>query len=479
MSQAQPHLALLSEEQRIQLHAWSLRILGEPGVCVDSPAVRKLLAHPGGCLVEDARVRIPADLVTWALESAPAHIEIYDRMGQYAFSLGPGSDMTRFGIGVTNLYYQHPETDALTPFTREHMALSTRLGHGLAEYDVVSTIGVLRDLPAASADLYATLEMVANTTKPLVILTTDPTAMPQALDLLELLRVGMVAQPCSIAYVNPITPLVIDEGASQRMAVAIERRLPLIYSNYGMAGATTPITASGALALLNAELLAGLVVAQLLRPGTPVVLGSLPANFDMQAMMGFYGAQTMLLNLACAEMMAHYGLPHCGTSGSGSGWGADLLAAGLLWMNHLSSCAGSAGLVPFVGGNFTSLAFSPTTVVYGAEIIREARAFAAGFALEEEMIGFEEINEAGPGGHFLGTGLTLQHFRRSDSRSTVWPRLSLEAWQEAGAPRADALLRKRTVELMASLQPPADHDELLDEGELLIGRTVDNAGMSR
>ena len=468
MSQAEPRLTLLSEEQKNLVHAWSLRILAEPGVRVDSPALRKLLAHPGGCLVQGDRVRIHADLATWALESAPDHIEIYDRLGRHAFTLGAGSNTTRFGIGVTNLYYQDPETDALTPFTRKHMALSTRLGHGLAEYDVVSTVGVLHDLPPESADLCATLEMIANTTKPLILLTSDPAAMPRALDLLESLCGQIAMRPCALPYVNPITPLVIDEGTSQRMAAALDRQLPLIYSSYGMAGATTPITAAGTLALLNAELLAGLVLVQLIRPGAPLVLGSLPASFDMRAMMSYYGTQTMLLNLACAEMMAHYRLPHCGTSGSGSGWGPDLPAADLLWMNHLTACMGSAGLAPFVGGNFDSLAFSPATVVYSAEVIRQARAFEAGFALEADMVGFDEISAAGSGGDFLGADLTLRHFRGADLGHPLWPRLSLDAWQEAGSPGVDRLLRKHTIMLIASVQPPADHDELLEGGEALI-----------
>jgi len=116
MSQAQPRISLLSEEQKNQLHTWSLRILGETGVQVGSPAARKLFAHPGGCAVDEMRVRIPAELVTSALETAPACVEVFDRLGQHAFTLG-GEGTTRFGIGVTNLYYQNPETDALTPFS--------------------------------------------------------------------------------------------------------------------------------------------------------------------------------------------------------------------------------------------------------------------------------------------------------------------------------------------------------------------------
>ena len=88
------------------------------------------------------------------------------------------------------------------------------------------------------------------------------------------------------------------------------KRQPVIYSNYSMAGASTPLTPAGTLALLLAELLAGLTISQLIRPGAAISLGMLPVYFDMKTMMNFYDPQSVLINLACAEMMAHYGLPH-------------------------------------------------------------------------------------------------------------------------------------------------------------------------
>jgi trimethylamine--corrinoid protein Co-methyltransferase len=96
------------------------------------------------------------------------------------------------------------------------------------------------------------------------------------------------------------------------MITSIDRGLPIIFSNYGMAGLSTPITTAGTFALLNAELLAGLVFSQLIKPGTPIILGILPAFFDMKTMVDFFDPQTMLLNLACAEMMAYYHIPHAG-----------------------------------------------------------------------------------------------------------------------------------------------------------------------
>ena len=106
---------------------------------------------------------------------------------------------------MTNLYYQDPLSDALEPFTRRHMAISVRLGNQLPHYDVISTIGILQDYPPETADLYAVLEMAANTTKPLVMLISDERLFPKALDLLEHLHGDLADRPFVVPYFNPIT----------------------------------------------------------------------------------------------------------------------------------------------------------------------------------------------------------------------------------------------------------------------------------
>ncbi len=260
----------------------------------------------------------------------------------------------------------------------------------------------------------------------------------------------------------------INEGTVDKMFATIERGLPFIYSNYGMAGASTPILPGGTLVLLNAELLAGLVLGQLMKPGTPMILGSLPAYFDMRGKGSFYTPHSYTVDLACAEMMAHYGLPHCGTSGSGMGWGADLIAAGHQWMNHLLSCIGQVGLVPFVGDNLGALVYSPAIAVYAHDIIAQVRSLAGGFPLDAESLALEEIAEVGPGGNFLMSPQTLKHFRTAYFRSAVLPPMTLDDWQARGCRRAEDVLREHTRRLIEDSRPPADHDELLERGEAFI-----------
>ena len=231
----QPHLSILSPEQIEWIHQKSLLILSQTGLRVDSPAARQTFTQGGSSVrFQDERLYLERELVDWAIHSAPHTIQVFDRLGQPAFHLG--SEQTRFGVGVTNLYFQDPLGDQIRPFTRDLLGRSVRLADALPGFDLVSTIGILSDLPPSSADLHAVLEMVANTTKPLVVLVSDEKLFVPALDLLEFHFGDLSPKPFILPYFNPVTPLVINQGTAEKTLEAVKRGLPLIYSNYGMAG---------------------------------------------------------------------------------------------------------------------------------------------------------------------------------------------------------------------------------------------------
>lgn len=466
LTRVQPRFRLLHPSHISKICDASLEILSSVGVCVNSERGRQLLASAPGVTWEGDRARIPGSLVARALETAPSSVALYDQRGEFSFQLGIGK--AAFGVGVTALKYQDPKTDEAVPFRRGHFRTMIRLGHALPSFDVVSTVGIIQDMSPEVADLFAVLEMTANTTKPLVVLVSDEERFGDVIGLLAHLHGDLASRPFVLPYVNPITPLVINEATVHKMLITIEHGLPLIYSNYGMMGASTPVTSAGTLALLNAELLAGLTLSQLVKQGTPVVLGGLPATFDMRGMGTFYQPQGYLVSLACAELMAHYGLPHCGTSGSGVGWGPGLVAAAHQWTNHILASSSTMELVPFVGDILGAKAFSPAVVVYANDVIRDARELAEGFALDDASIGLDEIAAVGPGGTFLETERTFKLFREAYQHSEVLPHLTLEAWQERGSPRAEDVLRRYTCDLLDALEPPADYEDLMGRGEAFI-----------
>jgi trimethylamine:corrinoid methyltransferase-like protein len=174
MNNVRPQLKMLTEEQIHDIHEYTIKLLDTTGVRVDSPsAVAMLEKRVGSSNVDGRCVRIPRELVEWAIKVAPRQIQIFDRRGNPQFQIGGEEDRTRFGIGVTALFYQEPETDTPVLFQRKHMQDMVRVGNKLPLYDMVSTIGIVRDVPDYLTDLVGSLEHFANGIKPMVLLCAD------------------------------------------------------------------------------------------------------------------------------------------------------------------------------------------------------------------------------------------------------------------------------------------------------------------
>lgn len=468
--QVKPILKLLNPEQIKKIHRSSVRILEDIGIQVESRTALQIFEKSDGADVQDHIVYLSEELVKHAIDLAPSEIEVFNKQGVRTFHLGNNqAHETRFGIGVTNTWFQRIEDNQVELFTREHMRHSTKLGDLLDHYDMISTLGIPSEVPVNKSDLYSALDMYANTSKPMVLLVSGEGKIHDVFDLLYRLHGDISQKPFCIPYVNPITPLVMNQSTTDKIIASLDHNLPLIYSNYGMYGGTTPINEGGTLALLNAELLAGLVFTQLVKEGSPVILGSLPAAFNMTNMGSYYTPGSYLMNLGCAEMMNFYEIPHCGTSGSNNGRGADLIASGNLWLNHLSSCLGKIGCVPFVGGNFDSMAFSPTTAVLSNQIIGEARKFASGFSLNEETINLDEIAQVGHGGNFFTTKQTLDSLQDLRSSDSIWSMLNLNTWHDLQRPTAENALIEHTQDLYSkAVTASALHMDLIKEGEAYI-----------
>jgi trimethylamine--corrinoid protein Co-methyltransferase len=442
-----PQLSVLTEEQIQKIHDYSLDILSNTGIKVECKKAQKIFERSGSVKIQDDIVYISKELIDFALKVVPDRIKVYRKTGDLAFETGADQTDTFFGIGVTNINFQEIETNNTVPFTRKHMQTGTKLGDILESYDMISTLGIPHDINAENSDLYNALDMYVNTDKPIVKLISEGNNITEVYKLFEQLHGDIGEKPFIVPYFNPISPLILNKSTSDKIIDTIHFNLPFIFSNYGMYGGTTPITEAGSLAVLNAELLAGLVFSQLVKESTPVILGSLPAGFNMQIMSSYYSTSSYMMNLANAEMMNYYNIPHCGTSGSSSGRGPDLLASGDLWINHLTSCIGKVGMAPFVGGNFDSTAFSPATVVLSDYIIAEARRFSKGFVLNDKTTNLDEIASIGHGGNYLTSEQTLASLYENVSYHNFWQSMNHDIWTEMGNPKTEKFLIDHSKEL--------------------------------
>jgi len=469
-----PRLQLLSLEQMEKIHQYSITILETTGIKVESKTALEIFKKSNAVKTKNDIVFIQSELINHVINKVPSSIEIFNRTGDSAFHLGKKQgDETYFGIGVTNIYFQDIESNRIESFSRKHMQHSAKLGDLLSNYDMVSTLGIPSEVAADKLDLFSTLDMYANTSKPLVLLISESKNINKIFEMLSFLHGDISAKPFCIPYFNPVTPLMLNASTTDKMIASINHQLPIMYSNYSMYGATSPFTEGGSLALLNAELLAGLVFSQLIKEGAEIILGSLPAAFNMMTLGSCYTPSSYLLNLACAEMMNFYEIPHCGTSGSGNGWEADLSASGDLWQNHLSSCIGQIGCAPFVGGNLDSMVFSPSTVVLSNYIIGEARKFAKGFTLNDKLVNVAEIDHVGHGGNYLTSEQTLASLSDLHTTHAIWPSLNLDSWKEQGKPKAEEFLINYTKELYSkAIKASNENIDIIKKGEDFIINTL-------
>ncbi|GAJ23319.1 unnamed protein product, partial [marine sediment metagenome] len=96
-------------------------------------------------------------------------------------------------------------------FLRKHIEVSVRLGDVLPNFDVISTIGIPSDVSSELSDLYGVLDMYANTEKPLIILVLKDNTISKVFDLLEHLHGNISGKPFVLPYLNPVTPLILNE----------------------------------------------------------------------------------------------------------------------------------------------------------------------------------------------------------------------------------------------------------------------------
>jgi trimethylamine--corrinoid protein Co-methyltransferase len=227
-----------------------------------------------------------------------------------------------------------------------------------------------------------------------------------------------------------------------------------------MAGSTAPITLAGLLAMQNAEMLAGIVLSQLVRPGTPVIYGTTSTNVDMRSGALAIGSPELAQVVAGHQQLVRfYGLP---SRGSGALTDANYpnAQAGLeSMMGMLTVVNSGADFVLHAAGILSSyLAFSREKFVLDDEICGRVRRFHRPLVVDDETLAYDAIARVGPGGHFLMEDQTVERCRTEFWQPEVSDRTGLDDWLQEGKPDIVARARRRWMQLVAAHQdPPLDN----------------------
>jgi trimethylamine--corrinoid protein Co-methyltransferase len=214
----------------------------------------------------------------------------------------------------------------------------------------------------------------------------------------------------------PSSPLVYTEDVCSKLLKAVPRGIPFLIVSGAMAGGTSPATLAGTLLVQNAEVLAGVTLAQIVRPGAPLLYGAFSGGMDMRTgafVMG--GPELALMQAATAQLCDLYGIPF----GYGSGGWTDAqepnVQAGLEKACTLLAAAlsGAEVIHSALGGMLGGAEIADyAQMMVDDELCSMVNRYLQGIQVSEDTLALGLIREAGPGGQFVDATHTARWFRR-------------------------------------------------------------------
>lgn len=473
-----PRHERLTPAQCARIHEASLAILERTGVVLHDAGCVERLRDAGARVGGDGRVRVPADLVDWALSVAPRRLVLHDRRGEPAIVCD--GDAVAFGPGSDCLHVIDHRTGERRRAVLADVVDGITLCDALPNIDFVMSMFLPSDVPAAVADRHQVAVMLERTTKPMVLVTYDLDGMVDALAMAEAVAGGaeaLRARPFVATYVNVTRGLVHNEDSLRKLVMLAERGLPALWIPVTSGGTTGPVTTAGNVAVNNAGVLVGVVLAQLVREGAPVVVPGFGGDaLDLRTMVDPYAEPDPR---GVVPSLAHfYGLPMFSLAGGSDAKTVDQQAAAEAALTLLADALAGGHLVHDAGYLESGLTGSLAQLALCDEIIAWIRAATAPVELSDASLALDVVDAVGPDGSFLETDHTLAHYRER-WYPTLFERGSRAQWEARGSLALGDRAAARVASLLASHVPEPLHPAANGAITEILARATAAADRSR
>jgi trimethylamine--corrinoid protein Co-methyltransferase len=450
-----PTIRMLSDEQIRTIHHSSLDILARTGIDMKNDAARQLLLE-AGAWESGGRIKVPEHVVLEAIGSAPSRIPMHNRLGALTMSLEEGK--VYFGPGSDCPFTMDIETGERRQATARDVEQIARLCDGLAQMDFVMSMGTPSDVPTLDHYLHSFIRMIRGSVKPNVYTAMDRADMEDIYAIACAVAGGeteLRERPFMMLYAESISPLLYNEESVDKLLFCAEKGIPVTYPPSPNTGGGGPITVAGALALGNAECLVGLVLTQLVRPGTPFLYGMNIAAMDMKSTIVSYGAPEWAKAMpAWTELGRYYGLPVWGAAGATDSKVVDAQAGIEATVTIMTAFLSRCNLVHDVGYIEYGTTSSMEMLVIADEIIRDVRFVMGGIEVSERTLARDAIHRAKPGSGFLADDHTLDSWRWAQWRPEVIDRMRFDRWVKKGRRDMATRANERAREILAQHRVP-------------------------
>ena len=454
-----PPIEILSEEDLEKIHQASLQLLAETGIRLLDPDGRQRLKKAGADINEDTQmVRFDPEFVMEHVAQAPAEFKLHARNSAYDLAIG-GNRIVFSSVMCPP--FANDLDRGRRAGTFDEMCEFVKLIHTLNAVHQAGGGGFEpMDLPVESRHLDVALAHALLTDKSWKAWSNGRIRARDAIEMAKIMMQcddeELARKPVLTGPINTNSPLQIDRVMSEGIVEMARAGQPLVIAPFTMAGAMSPATEAGALTVQNAEALAGCVLSQVVRPGTPVIYGSYLTNVDMRSGSPLFGTPVFAKTTwASGQLARRYGLPFRSSMNTGSN-SVDAQAAYetemSLWaavMGHANILFASAGWLE--GG----LSASYEKLVLDAEILQLMIKSMEPIKVDDDSIALEATRQVGPGGHFFGSDHTLARYQNAFYQPLLSDTRNYETWHEQGRDNAETRANGIWKRLLEEYQQPA------------------------
>jgi trimethylamine--corrinoid protein Co-methyltransferase len=448
------------------------RLLSEIGYEIRGPAMReRLLAHglPEG---SDGRILFHPDVVDRAIEAAPKSFTLFDRDGRSHTDIG--GDRVHFVPGSSGLSVLDHRTGQTRLANTADFVEYTRLCDGLEHIAYLATaFSTNDDIEPGVADAWRLYLTLTNSKKPVVSGAFTEHGVPRMVEMMGLFRSGLddlIARPMSIFTITATGNFRYSEDSCQNLIDCVEAGIPVEIVPVTIMGLIAPVSVVGATVFHVADVLAGVTMAQVIRPGAPVLFGGAPAAFHMQnATSPMMAVESLRLDLAYVAVAKSLGLPTQAYMAFSDSKFTDAQAGAETFSSAILAALAGINSVSGPGMLDYLLVFSLEKLVFDNEVCGQALHFVRPVERAGDLPVMDLARQLMAEGHLLTSPHTLERWQEEmHLPGMIYDRINRDAWFKAGAWELPRRAKDEVHRRLDSYEPVETDPRVVSELERLI-----------
>jgi trimethylamine--corrinoid protein Co-methyltransferase len=422
-------LAVLADDELSSIHDATLRILSEVGIVLTHPEAREILKAAGASTHGD-RVLLPSDLVEREVARCPHRVLVRGRDGG-TVTIGDGN-LHWHNLGGARDVYDF-RTGQRRAANVQDLCNSSRLLDAMDSITTVTPLFTPCDVPGELMSVAMYRHCLPHTTKPV-----QGPGVQRAAEVRCIARMAAVIGPpeevLTIA-ISPVSPLHFPDDVAEAMIETARLGIPFGALPCPIAGATAPMSLAGALAQQNAEVLASIVMTQLIHPSLPTIYYGRLSLVEPRTGVSTWGGAVMSLVCAATVQIGHrYGLPVNVYGLCTNSHVMDLQSGYERTINAVVPALAGADELSGIGEIEAGVVSSLAQIVTDNEIAAGVSRLRRGISVNDDSLGVDVIATVMDGSrNFMSHRHTARHLR---SGELLLPNLAYwrtwEEWEQAG-----------------------------------------------